>query len=140
MDWVDLLYTSPVDLLSDSDYLSLLARAEAGDYDYAWAAFLCSSFCHSRWKDDGGAPPLYSTAHPRGRPGLTGRWQVELLECEELLYRTCTLLHAVAVKGGSVAGETPVSRREPGWPWSRADRPHHMCLFEHRLWEQLEQK
>ena len=37
-----------------------------------------------------------------------------------------------------MAGETPVSRREPGWPWSRWDRPFHMCLFEHPLWKALE--
>ena len=138
IDWVDLLYSPSLDLLRDSVYLPLLAKAKAGAYDSAWAAFPCGAFCHSRWKDDGGAPPLYSTEYPRGRPGLGGRWQVELLDCEELLYRTCTLLSAVVREGGSVAGETPVSRREPGWPWSRWDRPFHMCLFEHPLWKALE--
>jgi hypothetical protein len=63
-----------------------------------------------------------------------------LLDNEELLYRTYSLLDAVAAGGGDIAGETPVCRREPGWPWSRVDREHHMNLFEHPLWEELEER
>ena len=123
VDWVDIAHALPRDLLDDATYLPLLEKANRGCYDSAWAAFPCKAFCHSRWKEDGGAPPLYSCEHARGIPGLEGRWQVELLDNEELLYRTYTLLDAVARGGGSIAGETPVCRREPGWPWSRVDRP-----------------
>ena len=96
VDWVDIAHAQPRDLLDDATYLPLLEKAERGCYDSAWAAFPCKAFCHSRWKEDGGAPPLYSCEHARGIPGLEGRWQVELLDNEELLYRTYTLLDAVA--------------------------------------------
>ena len=68
VDWVDIAYASPRDLLDDATYTLLLAKARKGDYDSAWAAFPCKAFCHSRWKEDGGGAAALQL---RAREGST---------------------------------------------------------------------
>ena len=122
------------DLLNDKVFQTLLERVKRGEFGSIFAAPPCSTFSISRFigsdsSADGGAPIVRTREHPTGVPDVPATHKKELRVANQLVLRTCTIIHEAWKLGSEFAIENPADRGDPRMP-HLYQFPRHAPIWE----------
>ena len=119
------------DLLDNSVFESTLRRAQRGEFLAVFAAPPCSTFSISRFirsddSADGGPPIIRRRTHNQvtGISNCPQAHKRELKRSNELVARTCAILHAAVEAGSEFAMENPADRGDLSRPELFIDPDH----------------
>lgn len=112
----DLALGEQWDLRRSSNLEVLLAMAQSGAWNGFHSGPPCSTWSMARYANNIGPPPLRSRDLPWGLPNLAARHRLQVLEANQLMDASLTLLSAVARQGGSVSQEHPADPGQQPFP------------------------